>query len=250
MGRKRNEIVAIFNSVADLNYSKFSVNECRLWFALLAAVRDRDTCDLVMTLDEFAELAGVANHRPAYIVPIAIEMGKKIQALTSVEEWSFGEVEIIWFFQKFKVSLEERRIYFSVSPRYKAWVNSLTANFTKFALTEFKPLSTRAAQELYLQLKKNAFKGDELFISLEDLKYRLNLPKYRSNDITNRIVKPAVSEINSLGAFDKKLTYSAIKSDRKIIGYQFTFISEEDCDDDWDNYSPKLCDEYDEDEPW
>lgn len=233
MGRKRQNIVAISNNVLDFDYSLFSVNECRLWFAVLAQVRDRNLDVIEMTISEFAELAGLSNHHPSYVAKIAIGMIKKIQTITAIERWNFGELQVVWFLQSFGINPTEGIVRFAVSSEYKKCVNTLMRGFTRFELMNFTPLPTRACQELFLQIKQNEYKGT-IFIPIDLLRQRLGLSAYRANDITKKVVVPAVKKLNELMVLSKEISCETVIEKRKIIGYKI--------------YLDK--DFIDEDEPW
>ena len=115
MGRKRRNIVIVDNKAVELNYVGFSVNEMRLWFALLAEVRDRGTSEIELSFDEFATLAGVSKSTPSYIMPLASATARKIQAMTALDVYDADmDINVTWFFKEFKISPKSSKIKFEV----------------------------------------------------------------------------------------------------------------------------------------
>ena len=106
-----------------------------------------------------------------------------------------------------------------VNPIYREWVNNLSSGFTKFELMTFTPLSSRASQEIFLQIRKGQYLEDGVFLSADTIRKRLGI-KYKIKDITNKIIKPAVREINWNNSFGREINYETV---RNVVGYRFFF---------------------------
>lgn len=51
----------------------------------------------------------------------------------------------------------------------------------------------------------------------------ISLLKYKIKDITDKIIKPAIREINWNNSFGREINYETVRSGRNVAGYRFFF---------------------------
>ncbi len=126
-----------------------------------------------------------------------------------------------------------------VNPHFSYLVNELTANFTRFELSEFISLSGKYTKTLYRLLKQ--FRNTGLLkMQWQEFIKILDIPEnYKHADIDKRILKPAIKELTSSRILFneqripfKNLAYEKIKEKGtrgrggKVIGIEFSFEPE------------------------
>ncbi|BDB65810.1 replication initiation protein (plasmid) [Helicobacter cinaedi] len=117
-----------------------------------------------------------------------------------------------------------------VNPRFAYLINELTANFTRFELTEFISLSGKYTKTLYRLLKQYRNTG-YMRTEWREFMRIMDIPYTRQTDIDQFILKPALKELTKpRNLFDiervpfKNLSYKKIKKGgNKISEIEFRF---------------------------
>lgn len=121
-----------------------------------------------------------------------------------------------------------------VNANFLYLINELTANFTRFDLTEFISLNGKYTKTLYRLLKQYRHTGYMRF-EWQEFTRILEIPiNYRQIDIDQRILKPAIKELTKeRNLFDIKripfenLSYKKIKQGgNKVVAIEFSFKPE------------------------
>jgi len=123
-------------------------------------------------------------------------------------------------------SPEEKWLELEIHPDLKSYLLQLKKNFTTFDRLKTNNLKSKSAKRIYMLLKQYAnMKSPILKISVEDLKYILNLDKKYIGDFRSfreKVLKPAQEEINE--KTEIKFKIKEIKIGRKITNLEFHLI--------------------------
>ena len=101
-------------------------------------------------------------------------------------------------FQEFETKLSARTLRVAVHPRFAFLLNDLTAQFTRFELSQFTSLKSSYAKEAYRRLKQYRRTG-VWRVGIEDFRRLLDVPKsYSTSQLMRRVLGPIEAELGPL----------------------------------------------------
>lgn len=226
---KENMIVKYGNNLNNFNYGRFTAVEADIFFSLVAKIKNTDG-KLVMSFDELKNLSNYYSRDMKRFVGDVENTFTKYLNLKYKED-DGNILKITNVFQKLEVNREEKEVFVHVTPGMEDVILSVSENFTRFELSEFTHLRGSYSKSIYRLLKQYRHTGI-MNISIEDLRFKLDIPKsYAVKDIDKVVLSKSIEELSAY--FPKlmvKKEYKKSSSGRgrpAVAGYIFTFVPEE-----------------------
>ena len=222
----KNEIVKYGNYLNALEFKGFTAADFDFLMYLCAAMKDQDETLITFSLNEIKKATGYDMHVSTLeFAEILKKMNKKLVQITA--EVKDGSKTIMFvLFPTFTIDEKTNTLQVRVNPDFKYLLNELTKNFTLFELQEFVELNSKYSKTLYRLLKQFKTTG-EYFVNLEELRKLLGCPEsYQNKYFMERVIVPAVQELQQDFPLLKCEPIRANKRGRPITGYHFTFRPE------------------------
>ena len=220
------ETVVYKNDLNLVPLRKFTSTEINLFFAMCNKLKEKETNTLHLSFDELKELS---NYNPKTrninrFVKDLDDVYKKMLELTIRYE-DDEVIERFILFNHYRIHKKDQYLEISTSPNLKHILNSITSNFTKFELKEMTNLKSTYSKNMFRILKQYKHTG-YMKIKIDDFRERLDIPKsYRMTDINKNVLKPIVTELNTI--FNNlHINKIKAKKGRKIEWLEFTFDAE------------------------
>lgn len=201
----------------------FNSKEMDLFFGLCAKIKNQGTKPIVFSFEELRELSNYKITATSHFIKDLESLYTKMLQLTYREEMDeFGSFRKFVLFNSFEVNVPNKTVEVSVNPKLENVLNDLTTEFSKFELVAFTEINSKYTKTLFRLLMQ--FKNTGLYIvDLNDFKELLDVPKsYRMDNIDQRILKPALSELQTYFK-DLKLEKIKARKGNKIEKLKFTF---------------------------
>lgn len=223
-----NEIVKYDNYMNGLKFTGFTATDFNFLMLLCSKLRDKDTSKITISFAEIREKTGYTQCSIKQFVSDLQRMNDKLMKITCKLQ---TETEIIMFvlFPTFRIDLENQILTVAVNEDFKFILNELLKNFTRFDLDEFVRLDSKYSKNLYRLLKQYRITG-RYEVNLEEFHSKMDVPEaYTSKRMMDKIIKPALKELKENDYFKNLecIVQYAHKKGRPVIGYIFTFESEE-----------------------
>ena len=189
-------------------------------------LKEQDTNTLHLSFDELKKLS---NYSPETrnIKRFVDDLQRVYDKMLDIRYTIRTETKIKKFvlFYKYEIDISERYLEIATSPDLKYILNSITSNFTKFELKEMTHLKSTYAKNMFRILKQYKHTG-YMKIKIDDFRERLDVPKsYRMTDINKNVLKPIVTELNTI--FNNlHINKIKAKKGRKIEWLEFIFDAE------------------------
>lgn len=220
-----NEIVKYDNYLNGLKFTGFSPIDFNFLMALCSRTRDKNTNELKFTFDELREVTG---YKQTSIKKFASDLERMNEKLMKIICKIKTETKTIMFvlFPTFVTDTEEQTLTVAVNEKFKFILNAIIKNFTRFDLDEFVQLNSKYSKSLYRLLKQ--FKSTGIFeVSIKDFREKMDCPvSYTNKHIMDKIIKPSLHELQNYFQNLQCTTKYAHKRGKPVIGYIFTFTSE------------------------
>lgn len=220
------ETVVYKNDLNLVPLRKFTSTEINLFFAMCNKLKEKETNTLHLSFDELKELS---NYNPKTrninrFVKDLDDVYKKMLELTIRYE-DDEVIERFILFNHYRIHKKDQYLEISTSPNLKHILNSITSNFTKFELKEMTNLKSTYSKNMFRILKQYKHTG-YMKIKIDDFRERLDIPKsYRMTDINKNVLKPIVTELNTI--FNNlHINKIKAKKGRKIEWLEFIFNPE------------------------
>ena len=220
------ETVVYKNDLNLVPLRKFTSTEINLFFAMCNKLKEKETNTLHLSFDELKELS---NYSPKTrninrFVKDLDDVYKKMLELTIRYE-DDEVIERFILFNHYRIHKKDQYLEISTSPNLKHILNSITSNFTKFELKEMTNLKSTYSKNMFRILKQYKHTG-YMKIKIDDFRERLDVPKsYRMTDINKNVLKPIVTELNTI--FNNlHINKIKAKKGRKIEWLEFIFDPE------------------------
>ena len=222
------EIVKYDNKLNQISFAGSGItdNLLKLFFTIVAKVRDNGTEQVSITFNEMRNLTADKAHYTdseykALIMNLYhVLLGLKIKYDDGAR---FGEYNL---FVGYDSSLDDKKITVSTTPIAQSLFNSIEYNFTRFELKEFVNLPGVYSKQLYRLLKQYRHLG-YCSMLIKDVRKYMDIPEsYKTKDMTRRVFNPAVNTlINNVPEF-VSLRYEYSFSGRKAVRVIFKWTPE------------------------
>lgn len=220
-----NEIVKYDNYMNSLKFTGFTTTDFDFLMALCSRMRDKETNKITFS---FSELRNITEYKKSnsikqFVIDIK-KMNDKLMKITCSLEIG-AEIVMFVLFPTFIINLNEQTLTVAVNEHFKFILNELVKNFTRFDLNEFVKLDSKYSKTLYRLLKQFKTTG-KYEIRLDDFRKRMDCPAYSTKYMMDKIIKPALAELQYYFTDLKCTVQYAHKRGRPVEGYIFTFKPE------------------------
>lgn len=222
-----NEIIKYSNKMNNIPLKNFEKNDLNFFYAICSKVKNKESELLEIQFDEIRDSADYSQSQQRFIADLDRMNQKLIQCSGRFET----DDEIVQFnlFSTFRIIKSRKVLKVRVNPDFTWLLNNIAKEFTIFELQEFVSLDGIYAKALYRLLKQWKTHGSTKKYSVSELKELLSIPDYETRRFLDKIINPAVDEINKSGTF-KNLRCEVIhakKRGRPVEGYVFHFDLED-----------------------
>lgn len=220
------EIVKYNNKLNTLTFHNFTESEMKIFFALIAKMKNHGTESVMFT---FSELKQLTHEKKNYT---KIEYAKLIESMYSKlislrykyddGEDMAGEFNL---FTGYNRSLKEEYFELSVTPQFQSLLNDLAREFTRFELEEFIKLRGKYTKQIYRLLKQWRTVG-HYSVLIKEFRELVDIPeKYNTGEMTRRVIDPAIEKLHEIYAF-RNLKYEYSYAGHKPIRVIFSWNPE------------------------
>lgn len=218
------EIIKYSNKLNNIPLKNFEKVDLNFFYAICAKVREKGSELVEIPLDEIKVMTEYKSTSVERFKSDLIRMNEKLRSCHGIYE---TDDEIVQFnlFSTFTIVKSRKVLKIRVNPDVAWLLNNIAKEFTSFDLQEYVSLDGIYAKALYRLLKQWKTHGCTKKYGVSELKELLSIPDYETRRFLDKIINPAVDEINKSGAF-KNLRCEVIhakKRGRPVEGYVFHF---------------------------
>ena len=203
---------------------KFNAVEMDLFFAICTKMKNMQLDTIRFNFEDLKTLSNYSHRSLTRFVDDLEHVYDKMLHLTYCERSGLSFKKFV-LFTGYEVNAEEQFVEISINPKLEHILNNLSHEFTKFEFEEFTHLHSSYSKTLFRLLKQFRLTG-YFKIHIDDFRERFDIPNtYKMNDITKRVLSPALQELK--GIFND-LTIKKVKARKgnKIEHLVFQFTPE------------------------
>lgn len=222
------EIVKYSNKLNNIPFKNFEKVDLNFFYAICAKVREKGSELIEIPLDEIKVMTEYKSTSVERFKSDLVRMNEKLRSCHGIYE---TDDEIVQFnlFSTFTIVKSRKVLKIRVNPDVAWLLNNIAKEFTSFELQEYVSLDGIYAKALYRLLKQWKTHGCTKKYGVSELKELLSIPDYETRRFLNKVINPAIEEINKSGAF-KNLRCEVIKAKKRgrpVEGYVFRFDLED-----------------------
>lgn len=228
------ELVVYHNDLNNFQIGSMTKNQANLFVVLVKELRNNDS--LTLSYDRIMQELGMEknnNHFKKLLVSTYSKFLNVQYWNVEIKENGKTSGSIRNIFEKFDWDDEKETVTIKVIEAHQYLFKELQKLFTQFSLSEFLKIKSGHSKTLYRLLKQWRTTGQTPVCDIDRFKFLFGLSKsYKLGDIDRRVLNPALKELNN-GYFTnlevhKKYAPPKGRGRRKLLGYYFTFVAEED----------------------
>lgn len=222
------EIVKYSNKLNNIPFKNFEKVDLNFFYAICAKVREKGSELIEIPLDEIKVMTEYKSTSVERFKSDLVRMNEKLRSCHGIYE---TDDEIVQFnlFSTFTIVKSRKVLKIRVNPDVSWLLNNIAKEFTSFELQEYVSLDGIYAKALYRLLKQWKTHGCTKKYGVSELKELLSIPDYETRRFLDKVINPAIEEINKSGAF-KNLRCEVIKAKKRgrpVEGYVFRFDLED-----------------------
>lgn len=222
------EIVKYSNKLNNIPFKNFEKVDLNFFYAICAKVREKGSELIEIPLDEIKVMTEYKSTSVERFKSDLVRMNEKLRSCHGIYE---TDDEIVQFnlFSTFTIVKSRKVLKIRVNPDVAWLLNNIAKEFTSFELQEYVSLDGIYAKALYGLLKQWKTHGCTKKYGVSELKELLSIPDYETRRFLDKVINPAIEEINKSGAF-KNLRCEVIKAKKRgrpVEGYVFRFDLED-----------------------
>lgn len=222
------EIVKYSNKLNNIPFKNFEKVDLNFFYAICAKVREKGSELIEIPLDEIKVMTEYKSTSVERFKSDLVRMNEKLRSCHGIYE---TDDEIVQFnlFSTFTIVKSRKVLKIRVNPDVAWLLNNIAKEFTSFELQEYVSLDGIYAKALYRLLKQWKTHGCTKKYGVSELKELLSIPDYETRRFLDKVINPAIEEINKSGAF-KNLRCEVIKAKKRgrpVDGYVFRFDLED-----------------------
>lgn len=222
------EIVKYSNKLNNIPFKNFEKVDLNFFYAICAKVREKGSELIEIPLDEIKVMTEYKSTSVERFKSDLVRMNEKLRSCHGIYE---TDDEIVQFnlFSTFTIVKSRKVLKIRVNPDVAWLLNNIAKEFTSFELQEYVSLDGIYAKALYRLLKQWKTHGCTKKYGVSELKELLSIPDYETRRFLDKVINPAIEEINKSGAF-KNLRCEVIKTKKRgrpVEGYVFRFDLED-----------------------
>lgn len=222
------EIIKYSNKLNSIPLKNFEKVDLNFFYAICAKVREKGSELVEIPLDEIKVMTEYKSTSVERFKSDLVRMNEKLRSCHGIYE---TDDEIVQFnlFSTFTIVKSRKVLKIRVNPDVAWLLNNIAKEFTSFELQEYVSLDGIYVKALYRLLKQWKTHGCTKKYGVSELKELLSIPDYETRRFLDKVINPAIEEINKSGAF-KNLRCEVIKAKKRgrpVEGYIFRFDLED-----------------------
>lgn len=222
------ELIKYSNKLNNIPLKNFEKVDLNFFYAICAKVCEKGSELVEIPLDEIKVMTEYKSTSVERFKSDLIRMNEKLRSCHGIYE---TDDEIVQFnlFSTFTIVKSRKVLKIRVNPDVAWLLNNIAKEFTSFELQEYVSLDGIYAKALYRLLKQWKTHGCTKKYGVSELKELLSIPDYETRRFLDKVINPAIEEINKSGAF-KNLRCEVIKAKKRgrpVEGYIFRFDLED-----------------------
>lgn len=223
------------NDVVNASY-RLTLGETRLILACIGKIKSIEAIDkqsnYFLEVSEYSKLFSITE-KSAYFElknaskkmfdrKVIIDIQNLSDAMRERLSIENGKLETRWI-SHIAYSSDKKGISIGFSEILLPYLSQLGKNYTKYKLEYVANFNSAYAVRIYELLAEKQFLNCTREISIADLREKLQLDDKHQvyGNLNNRVIKPAVEQINKHSNMD--VTYEPIKNVRSVIGVRFAY---------------------------
>lgn len=222
---KKNHVVVYGNEMNKAKFGGFSATDMDLFMSLCVIAKDQDTKQIEIDFSELRQIAHFRNSTTEEFYCQLNELRKKILGMTMTYESDEEEVGFV-LFPTYRTNKKDKKLRIAVNEEFKYVLNQLSSAFTMFDLGVFASIKGKYGKTLYRMLAQYRQKNGSGWwqVDIKEFKNIFDVPEsYKSKYIIEKVVKPAIKDINHLfGSLTYEAQY-AKKRGKPLSGFRFEF---------------------------
>lgn len=222
------EIVKYSNKLNNIPFKNFEKVDLNFFYAICAKVREKGSELIEIPLDEIKVMTEYKSTSVERFKSDLVRMNEKLRSCHGIYETN-DEIVQFNLFSTFTIVKSRKVLKIRVNPDVAWLLNNIAKEFTSFELQEYVSLDGIYAKALYRLLKQWKTHGCTKKYGVSELKELLSIPDYETRRFLDKVINPAIEEINKSGAF-KNLRCEVIKAKKRgrpVEGYVFRFDLED-----------------------
>ena len=230
------EIVKYKNDMNKLSFKGFTKNDMNLFMSICSNVRENGKKEVIMDFEYLRSISGYTATAIDSFVKDLRKMSKDVMSV-NCEIITDNKIDMFNLFSRFTIDKDHQTLTVRVNPEFTWLLNEFTdklKGYTVFELKEFVELHSKYAKNLYRILKQWRTTGEFVFNNIDDFRIKLDVPEsYANRRLMEKIIKPAISEIQTLDKSFKNIKCEPIylhKRGRPVSGYKFNWVPEKRMD--------------------
>ncbi|MGL6100708.1 MAG: replication initiation protein, partial [Fusobacteriaceae bacterium] len=206
------------NNIATGRFEDFEVREIKLFLSLISSV-ENDKMEYLFNAKDIKDFIGMNRDSYKVFEKLIKNLQKKtIEVRTGVTTYISYSI-----FSALVFDTEEKSVRVIYNPMFKPLIMDFKGNFTKYYLKNIQNMKKNSSLIFYIRSKSEFFKGG-FNLSIEEIKSIFKVNYKAIKDIDNKIINPAVEEINA--NTDLKLEVVKIYEfggdiKKRVAGYSF-----------------------------
>ena len=217
-----NNVLTYHNDLNQVTLVGFTPVEISVFFALAKKVADTNENEVLFSVEEIRNLAGIKYERLSDVYQAIYKTLKKMQHISLLSGVvDQGEFESSVMFTNVKFSQSQDLLAVKVNPKVTWLLRDVAKNFTEIDLVKLNEIKSAYSKEVYRHLRQFKNTG-RWYVSVEDFRRLLNIPEsYNMMQITGKILNRHV--LKELTPLFLNLKIKKIKKGRSIVALEFCF---------------------------
>ncbi|MBQ1574193.1 MAG: replication initiation protein [Clostridiales bacterium] len=219
--------VKYHNDLSCIKTTSLKETDLNVFFALCAKAKDENSTEITISFESFIKAAGLTDKATVNTRKKMISfIDKRYDVLKELEYKSKTDKSLMRFtlINKLFVNEDDDFITLRIDEDFLYILNTET-DFTKFVLANFVGLNGKYAKNLYRLLMRYDGTGWADY-AIDDFKNYMGVPDgYRSKDILNKVINPAIEEIRTKNLMQdiRCEMKTSGRQGRAIKGFHFEF---------------------------
>lgn len=206
-------------------HSRYSLSaqQQKIVLYLISKIKPEDSeFDLYnFDIGEFCKICGITDAGKNYKL-----IREQIKKITDQSIWVTlpdGTTTVLRWIEKPFINEKTNEIKIRLDKEMKPYLLQLKDNFTSYSYAHTLSFKSGYSIRLYEYLKAKHYYSGEPYtfsVSIDDLKARLDAEGYVFAQFHQKVLAPAVKELNKMG--DEKVSYCLKKEGRNVVAVEFT----------------------------
>lgn len=199
-------LVKYKNDMNNLDVTKLSSTELKLFMAICAGLKDQGTNSITFDFSELRILTGITDKYGDDFVNALENIGKLLMSIIYTEYKVFDKngkynISLKSFFTDFDIVPEDESLTVAMHPDLAYMLNDWSGSqWSQFALEYFNSIKGVAAKQLFrILVQYSGYSQKDMYISLNEAMSIMGCTGQRKNNFLNRTLPNAMKQFEKLG---------------------------------------------------